>query len=103
VVEKFLLQHGDRQFDHRLIAWTLALLAPILWWKLSAARVPGSADGRPRAHRVSRCPDRARDRNALNVVPVPLAAAHQTGAVLLAAAPSVAHALPGLRYGPDGR
>jgi heme a synthase len=72
------------QFDHRLLAWLLFLLVPWLWF------------------RARRLPSRPRTRLALNlllaalavqitlgistlllVVPVPLAAAHQAGALLL--------------------
>ncbi len=84
------------QFDHRLLAWALALLVPLLWWKLRA---------------TSALPERARVGGHLLlallalqialgiatlvlVVPIPLAAAHQAGAVLVfAAALNVAHAL----------
>jgi len=84
------------QFDHRAIAWLLAVLVPLLWWKLR------TTDGMP---------SRARFgghllllalalqivlgiATVLLVVPIPLAAAHQAGAVLvLAAALNVAHAL----------
>jgi cytochrome c oxidase assembly protein subunit 15 len=84
------------QFDHRAIAWLLAILGPVLAWKLGAA--PG-------------VPERARTgalvlvgllavqiglgiATLLLVVPVPLAAAHQGGAVLVfAASLFVAHAL----------
>jgi cytochrome c oxidase assembly protein subunit 15 len=84
------------QFDHRTIAWVLALTVPVFWW------------------RVRRSPDApARARSGANlllallalqitlgictlllVVPLPLAAAHQAGAMLLfAASLNVAHAL----------
>ena len=84
------------QFDHRAIAWILTLAVPLLWWRVRAS------------------PDApARARTAVNlmlallalqvtlgictlllVVPVPFAAAHQGGAMLLfAASLSVAHAL----------
>ena len=84
------------QFDHRAIAWVLALAVPLLWWRLRAS------------------PDTpARARSGANlllgllalqvtlgictlilVVPLPLAAAHQAGALLLfAAALNLAHAL----------
>jgi cytochrome c oxidase assembly protein subunit 15 len=84
------------QFDHRLLAWLLAVAGPILAWKLATA--PG-------------VPPRARTggfvlvallalqialgiATLLLVVPVPLAAAHQGGAVLVfASALYVAHAL----------
>ncbi len=84
------------QFDHRVLAWLIAVLVPALWWKLR------TTDG---------LPSRARWGGhllvalvaaqivlgiaaLLLVVPIPLAAAHQAGAVLvLAAALNVAHAL----------
>jgi cytochrome c oxidase assembly protein subunit 15 len=84
------------QFDHRLGAWLLVALVPVLWWKLR--RAPG-------------LPARAENGgNALlgmvgvqvalgiatlvNVVPLPLAALHQAGAVIVfALALNVAHAL----------
>jgi cytochrome c oxidase assembly protein subunit 15 len=84
------------QFDHRAIAWLLAIVVPVLWWKLRT---------------TSGLPSRARwgghllvalvvaqialgIATLLYVVPIPLAAAHQAGAVLVfAAALNVAHAL----------
>jgi cytochrome c oxidase assembly protein subunit 15 len=84
------------QFDHRLVAWLLVFLVPVLWWKL---------------RRTDGVPARARSgghlllallavqialgiATLLLVVPVALAAAHQAGAVLVfAAALNVAHAL----------
>lgn len=84
------------QFDHRALAWTLALLAPLAWWKITSART---------------LPQRARVgahvllgalaiqitlgiATLLHVVPLHLAAAHQAGAVLVfLAALNVAHAL----------
>ncbi len=84
------------QFDHRVIACVLALAVPLLWWRVRAS--PDAA---------------ARARSGANlllgllalqvtlgvctlilVVPLPLAAAHQAGALLLfAAALNLAHAL----------
>ena len=84
------------QFDHRLLAWTLALVVPLLWW-----RVRRHADA-PRAARMGA--DVLLALLVLQValgiatlllrVPVALAAMHQAGAVLLfAAALNVAQAL----------
>jgi cytochrome c oxidase assembly protein subunit 15 len=84
------------QFDHRAIAWVLALAVPLFWWRVRASRATGN-----------------RERAGVNlmlcalvlqvvlgictlllVVPLPLAAAHQAGAMLFfAAALNVAHAL----------
>jgi cytochrome c oxidase assembly protein subunit 15 len=94
--KNFFWNMATVQFVHRALAWALAFLVPALWWKLGA--VPG-------------LPVRARTgghlllallalqvglgiATLLLVVPVPLAAAHQAGAVLVfAAALNVAHAL----------
>ena len=84
------------QFDHRLLAWTLLVLVPIWWWRVRAMpEVPARA--RFAAHlllamllaQVS-----LGISTLLLVVPLPLAALHQAGAVLLfAAALHAAHAL----------
>jgi cytochrome c oxidase assembly protein subunit 15 len=94
--KNFFYNMATVQFDHRLLAWGLAVLVPMLWWKLR------TTDG---------LPSRARTgghvllalvtvqlalgiATLVYVVPVPLAAAHQAGAVLVfAAALNVAHAL----------
>jgi cytochrome c oxidase assembly protein subunit 15 len=94
--QNFFWNMATVQFDHRLIAWLIAALVPTLWWKL---------------HRTREIPGRARWGGHLllalvagqialgiatlvNVVPLPLAALHQAGAVLVfAAALNVAHAL----------
>jgi cytochrome c oxidase assembly protein subunit 15 len=84
------------QFDHRIVAWLLAFVVPLFWWRLRAE---------PRAGRRARL-----GANALlamialqiglgiatlvNVVPLPLAALHQAGALaVFALALYVAHAL----------
>jgi heme a synthase len=82
------------QFDHRLIAWLLALLVPIYWWSVRRAN-PG-----PRMRRAANLllamlviQLGLGIATLLLVVPLPLAAAHQAGAVLLfAAALNAAHA-----------
>jgi len=84
------------QFDHRLLAWTLLVLVPIWWWRVRAkSDVPARA--RLAAHlllamllaQVS-----LGISTLVLVVPLPLAALHQAGAVLLfAAALHAAHAL----------
>jgi cytochrome c oxidase assembly protein subunit 15 len=84
------------QFDHRMFAWLLVLLTPLLWWR---ARTAPSASLHARL-----AADLLLGMLALQfalgvatlllVVPLPLAAAHQAGAVLLfAAALNFAHAL----------
>jgi cytochrome c oxidase assembly protein subunit 15 len=94
--KNFFYNMATVQFDHRLIAWVLAVAVPLLWLRL---------------RRIDGLPSRARIGGHLLlallalqialgiatlvlVVPVALAAAHQAGAVLLlAAALNVAHAL----------
>jgi cytochrome c oxidase assembly protein subunit 15 len=83
------------QFDHRLGAWLLALLVPWFWLKASRATLT------PRARLTSNLllamlalQITLGIATLLLVVPVPLAAAHQAGAVLLLTAALLAnHAL----------
>ena len=84
------------QFDHRVIAWFLAIVVPLLWWKLR------STDGMPARARVGghlllalvALQIALGIATLLLVVPLPLAAAHQAGAVLVfTAALNVAHAV----------
>ena len=84
------------QFDHRLIAWTLALVVPLLWWKVRAAHaLPARA--RTASHLLLAMLGiqvALGISTLLLVVPLSLAAAHQAGAVLLfATALNLAHAL----------
>jgi cytochrome c oxidase assembly protein subunit 15 len=94
--KNFFWNMATVQFDHRLTAYTLAIAVPLLWWKV---------------RRDPALPARARTgagvllallaaqialgiATLLLVVPLPLAAAHQAGALLVfAAALNVAHAL----------
>lgn len=72
------------QFDHRLIAWLLVFLVPLFWWKSRQAPLPGRA--RLACHAL---PAMLAVQIALGittlllVVPIPLAAAHQAGALAL--------------------
>jgi cytochrome c oxidase assembly protein subunit 15 len=84
------------QLDHRFMAWLIAIMAPMLWWKLNAT------DGLPLRARIGghlllalvALQITAGIATLLFVVPIPLAAAHQAGAVLVfAAALNVVHAL----------
>lgn len=94
--KNFFWNMATVQFDHRAIAWLLALCIPLLWWRVRAT--PG-------------LPSRARRGAGLllamlavqialgiatlvHVVPLPLAAMHQAGALLVFAfALNLAHAL----------
>jgi len=84
------------QFDHRAIAWVLALVVPVLWWKLRAtAGLPSRARSGGHLLLAAVAVQIALGiATLLLVVPIPLAAAHQAGAVVVfAAALNVAHAL----------
>jgi cytochrome c oxidase assembly protein subunit 15 len=83
------------QFDHRLVAWMLAVLVPIFWW-----RARSSSAGRQVVIGANLLLAMLAVQITLGictllfVVPVPLAAAHQAGALLLfAASLNVSHAL----------
>lgn len=87
------------QFDHRLLAWLLALLVPWFWWKTRRLELNPSAHpyARLAAHLLL---GTLAMQIALGIstlllaVPIPLAAAHQGGAVLIfAAALFAAHSL----------
>jgi len=81
------------QFDHRLLAWVLALVVPLFWWR--ALRVPLPPLTRALCHALLAAlavQIALGISTLLWVVPVPLAALHQAGAVLLfTAALAVAH------------
>jgi heme a synthase len=94
--KNFFYNMATVQFDHRAVAWLLAFALPVLWWKVT---------------RIEAAPARARwgahlllamlavqialgILTLVHVVPLPLAAAHQAGAlVLFALALHLAHAL----------
>ncbi len=93
----FFYNMATVQFDHRLVAWALALLIPIFCWRVRAAGAAVPVRIRTGAGllfamlilqiALGVC-------TLLLVVPLPLAAAHQAGAVLLfAASLNEAHAL----------
>ncbi len=83
------------QFDHRVLAWLLAFLVPWYWWQAIHAGL--NAHIRLASHlllAVLAVQIALGISTLLLVVPIPLAAAHQGGAVLLfAAALYNAHAL----------
>jgi heme a synthase len=83
------------QFDHRLIAWALALLVPWLWARSRRERVPARARRSCDALLALFAVQVALGISTLLLkVPVPLAAAHQAGAMaVLTAALAAAHAL----------
>jgi cytochrome c oxidase assembly protein subunit 15 len=84
------------QFDHRLLAWMLLLLVPLWWWRVRAtAAIPNRARFAAHLLLAMLLVQVALGISALLlVVPLPLAALHQAGAVLLfAAALNAAHEL----------
>lgn len=84
------------QFDHRAIAWALAIAVPLFWWRVrSTPAAPASSRrGADLLLAMLIVQVALGISTLLLVVPLPLAAAHQAGAVLLfAAAINAAHAL----------
>jgi cytochrome c oxidase assembly protein subunit 15 len=94
--KNFFYNMATVQFDHRLLAWLLAFLVPILWWKVRRAR---GASARARTGAGLLVAMLAVQIGLgivtlVNGVPLPLAAAHQAGALLVFAfALNLAHAL----------
>jgi heme a synthase len=94
--KNFFWNMATVQFDHRALAWLLAFLVPLLWWKLRhAADVPARArEGASLLLVLLALQVALGIATLLLVVPIPLAAGHQAGAVLVFAATlNVAHAL----------
>jgi cytochrome c oxidase assembly protein subunit 15 len=93
--KNFFYNMATVQFDHRLLAWILAVAVPLTWWKV--LRDP---DAPPRARfgahlllAMLAVQVTLGILTLVHVVPLPLAALHQAGALLLfAAALNVAHA-----------
>jgi len=72
------------QFDHRLIAWLLALLVPWFWLRVRHAAVPQRAKLGAHLLLVALALQVALGiATLLLAVPIPLAAAHQAGALLV--------------------
>ncbi|MEO8344134.1 MAG: COX15/CtaA family protein [Betaproteobacteria bacterium] len=84
------------QFDHRLLAWILAFVVPVLWWRVrrKVDTPPGARVGAHLLLAMLAVQVALGILTLVHVVPVPLAALHQAGAVLLFAfALNLAHAL----------
>jgi cytochrome c oxidase assembly protein subunit 15 len=93
--KNFFYNMATVQFDHRLLAWILAFAVPLTWWKIVRdARAPSAA--RVGAHlllAMFAVQVTLGILTLVHVVPLPLAALHQAGALLLfAAALNLAHA-----------
>ena len=93
--KNFFWNMATVQFDHRLVGWLLAIAIPLLWWQLRAPHVPPRARRGGAALLVMVFVQLALGVATLvNVVPLPLAALHQAGALIVfALALNVAHAL----------
>jgi cytochrome c oxidase assembly protein subunit 15 len=94
--KNFFWNMATVQFDHRVGAWLLFFLVPVLWWKLRRAPgLPARAEKAGNALLGMLAIQIALGIATLVlVVPLPLAALHQAGAVaVFALALSVAHAL----------
>ncbi len=94
--KNFFWNMATVQFDHRALAWLLAFLVPVLWWKLRTAPdlPPRARTGGHLLLALLALQIALGIATLLLVVPVPLAAAHQAGAVLVfAASLNIAHAL----------
>ena len=83
------------QFDHRALGWLLAVTVPLFWWLLRGAQWPRRVRGGSTALVAMLALQLALGIATLvNVVPLPLAALHQAGALIVfALALNVAHAL----------
>jgi cytochrome c oxidase assembly protein subunit 15 len=85
--QNFLYNMATVQFTHRTIAWLLIVLVPLFWWQ--ARRAAHDARARLATHALLAMlalQVTLGVSTLLLVVPIPLAAAHQAGAVLLLAA-----------------
>ena len=72
------------QFDHRMIAWALAILIPVFWYRSRSLPLSGSARFACSLLLIMLAIQIGLGISTLLlVVPLPLAAAHQAGAVLL--------------------
>ena len=94
--KNFFYNMATVQFDHRLLAWILAFAVPLLWWRIARdSRAPRAA--RFGAHLLLAMLAVQVTLGILTLVhgvPLPLAALHQAGALLLfGAALNVAHAV----------
>lgn len=92
----FFYNMATVQFDHRALAWLLALAVPVLWWKVhrDANASPRARQGTHMLLAMLAVQVALGIATLVNGVPLHLAALHQAGALLLfACALNVAHAL----------
>ena len=93
--KNFFWNMATVQFDHRVVGWLLAFAVPLLWWRLRASGIPRRARRGGDALLAMVAVQLALGIATLvNGVPLPLAALHQAGAlVVFALALYVTHAL----------
>jgi len=94
--KNFFWNMATVQFDHRVLAWIIAFVAPWLWWRVRTAygAPPRARAGATLLLALVALQIALGIATLVHVVPLPLAALHQAGAVLVfAAALNVAHAL----------
>ena len=93
--KNFFWNMATVQFDHRAVGWVLALSVPLLWWRLRGRQLPQRARAGGSALLAMLALQLGLGiATLINAVPLPLAAMHQAGAVLVfALALNVAHAL----------
>ncbi len=93
--KNFFWNMATVQFDHRLVGWALAIIIPLLWWRLRAPSIPVRARRGGTVLLAMVAVQLALGIATLvNAVPLPLAALHQAGALIVfALALNVAHAL----------
>ena len=93
--KNFFWNMATVQFDHRALALVLAIALPLLWWRSRAPSLPGRArTGAGLLVAMLAVQVALGIATLVNVVPLPLAALHQAGAVLVfALALNVAHSL----------
>jgi heme a synthase len=93
--KNFFWNMATVQFDHRVVGWLLAATVPLLWWRLRAARWPRRARTGATALLAMLAAQLGLGIATLvYAVPLPLAAMHQAGALLVfTLALNVAHAL----------
>src|SRR5512132_1017795 len=81
--KNFFWNMATVQFDHRVLAWLLAAAVPLLWWRVRRAGVPWRARATATALVTMLAVQGSLGIATLvNVVPLPLAALHQAGAVI---------------------
>ena len=93
--KNFFWNMATVQFDHRLIAWLLAFSIPLTWWRVRGSQAPQRAMRGADALLVGLAIQVSLGiATLINVVPVPLAAMHQAGALIVfTLALNVAHSL----------